>query len=279
MSLTIQSSSPYNKKNVLIKPEDISRMLSKYCKDIVIKDISLFREAMTEESYCIKHYTPEQIESWNKELIEAKATFDIVELQPRTYQIKEFLGDIIIKAIITEYITDRYDDPEKHNEGFLTTLKSRLEDTGAFAHYSRILGLGTYMLISRAIEENNGRDSEKLLEDTFEAFIGALYLDQGWDVSYKVIHKYLETEVDYAEILSNDNNYRKRLQDFYHENKWSHPKYETISEEKINGKNFYTACALTFDEQRIESTINTNSNLSSAKKEAARLALEHYSIL
>ena len=202
-----------------------------------------------------------------------RSAFNIVDLQQRTYQIKEFLGDIILKAIISEYIVTRYNDPTLHAEGFLTPLKSCLEDTAAFSKYARILGLGTFMLISRPIEENNGRDSEKLLEDIFEAFMGALFLDQGFEITRKLMWNFLETEVDYAEILSNNRNYMERIQTFYHNNKWSHPEYYTIDEKKINGKNYYTVCALTFDGQHITETVNTMTNKGKAKMEAARLAL------
>lgn len=271
--LSSNSSAPYNKTNVLITAAQIKSIMKRYNVDINVKDISLYREALVDVSYVKSAYAESDIETWNEELRKNKSAFNIVDLQPRTYQIKEFLGDIILKSIISEYIVTRYDDPTIHTEGYLTTLKSRLEDTAAFSRYARILGLGTYMLISRQIEENNGRDSEKLLEDIFEAFMGALYLDQGWDITRSLMWSFLEKEVDYAEILSNNRNYMERLQNFYHSNRWSHPVYEDIEEKKLNGKNYYTVCALTFDGQQIKETINTTTNKSKAKMEAARLAL------
>lgn len=265
---------PYNKTNVLITSENIKQILGRYNVVTDIKDISLFTEAMTDESYCKITYTTQQIEQWTKEL--DNTVFRFVPLQERTYQIKEFLGDIIIKAIITDYITQRFNDPTIHTEGFLTPLKARLEDTHALSKFSRILGLGKYLLISNSVEDNNGRDSEKLLEDTFEAFMGALYLDQGFDLVKKLLWKFLETEIDYAEILRENTNYMQRLQNFYHSNGWSHPVYHDIDTAKINGKNFYTVAVKTFDGNIIESTTVVAQNKSKAKQESAKHALKYF---
>ena len=269
-------SNPYNKTNVLITPLAIKSILGRYKVDVEIKDISLFIEAMTDETYCKQFYTPEQISTWNKEIL--NVPFHIVPLQEQTYQVKEFLGDIIIKAIVSHYLTERYNDPIIHNEGFLTPLKSRLEDTSALSKFSRILGLGKFLLISRAVEDNNGRDSEKLLEDTFEAFIGALYLDQGFDLVKKLLWKFLETEIDYVEILKENTNYMQRLQTFYHANNWSHPTYHDIDSAKINGKNFYSVAVKTFTGEIIKETINTAQTKCKARQEAAKLALLYYGL-
>jgi dsRNA-specific ribonuclease len=274
--LSVNSSSPYNKTNVLINETHVKAILKRYRVDIEVKDISLYREALVDESYTESFYSESDIATWKEELRANKTGFNIVDLQTRTYQIKEFLGDIILKAIISEYIVTRYNDPVLHAEGFLTPLKSCLEDTAAFSKYARILGLGTFMMISRSIEENNGRDSEALLEDIFEAFMGALFLDQGWEITRKIMWNFLETEVDYASILSNNRDYMGRLQTFYHDNKWSHPTYETLNENKIHGKNYYTVCALTFDGKQIEETINTYTHKGKAKMESARLALIYF---
>lgn len=270
--------SPYNKTNVLITSINVKQILNKYKVDADIKDISLFIEAMTDETYCKDFYNEDQLKQWTNELVHS-GTFKIVPLQDRTYQIKEFLGDIIIKAIITQYLVTRYNDPTIHTEGFLTPLKSRLEDTHALARFSRILGLGKYLLISKEVEDNNGRDSEKLLEDTFEAFIGALFLDQGFDIVRKLLWRFLETEIDYAQILCENTNYMQRLQNFYHSNKWSHPVYHDVKAVKINGKNLYTVGVKTFDGILIESTICTAQNKSKAKQESAKLALSFFNVI
>ena len=84
-------------------------------------------------------------------------------------------------------------------------------------------------MISAQCEAMMGRTSEKVLEDAFESFIGALYLDGGIDICRKFLIGILETEIDYSQILYKDNNYKHLLMIFYHQQKWRHPHYYEIS--------------------------------------------------
>ena len=273
---------PYNKTNVLITPADVKAILKPYKIDINVNDISLYVKAFTDESYRKSFYDKDQVLEWTREMTENMTAFNIVPLQEFDYEIIEFAGDQFIKAIMVDYLISRYDDPKKHNQGFLTTLKSRLENTSEFSTFARIMGLGSFVLISRAVEENNGRDSEKILEDVFEAFIYAIYKDQGlngWNTINTLITNFLDSEIDYSEILSCDTNYIKRLQDFHTSNNWSYPVYAELNEQKLNEKTFYTVAVQTFDGQVLDCTSNTSTNIKAAKFEAAKLALEYYGVL
>ena len=273
---------PFNKTNVLITPNDVKTILKPYNIDINVNDISLYVKAFTDESYRKSFYTEEQVEEWTKEMNENMSAFRIIPLQDFDYEIIEFAGDQFIKAIMVDYLILRYDDPKKHKQGFLTTLKSRLENTSRFSTFARIMGLGSFVLISRSVEENNGRDSERILEDVFEAFIYAIYKDQGsngWNIINTLIKNFLDSEIDYSEILSRDTNYIKRLQDFHTENNWSYPVYSELNERKLNEKTYYTIAVQTFDGNILDCTSNTSTNTKVARFEAARLALEYYGIL
>lgn len=267
----MQQISPYNKINTLINGKVISNILRKYDIDINVGNLSIYQQAFTNDSYTRSQYNVDEIKENRKEL-ESK-NIRIVDLQPESNQRLEMLGDTIIKCIITEYIYARYYDQQ---EGFLTCLKTRLEDTKSLAKYARRMNLGYYMLISKQIEDNNGRDSEKILEDTFESFIAALYIDQGFEIVRKLLRIFLETEIDYAKILCEDNNYMKRLQEFYHDNKWSHPTYIDIKDEKINGKDYYTVCVLDYNGIMIEEAIVTAQSKKIARQESSRLALINF---
>jgi ribonuclease-3 len=121
----------------------------------------------------------------------------------------------------------------------MTRLKTKLEDTKSLSKYTKRLGIEVYLLISKQIEDNNGRYALKLLEDTFEAFMGALLLDQGFEICKQLIYILLETEIDYADILYKDTNYKDRLLRFYHSNKWSFPIYILLNEEHQGNKKIY----------------------------------------
>jgi ribonuclease-3 len=95
------------------------------------------------------------------------------------------------------------------------------------------------MIISKQIEMKDGRNSKKLLEDCFEAFIGALYLDCGYEPCRQFIWILLETEIDYADLLYKDKNYKGQLNNCYTQNNWPTPEYVLINTEIINGSKMF----------------------------------------
>ena len=164
---------------------------------------------------------------------------NVLELRDESNERLEFFGDTVIKCIIAEYLFERY---PKEDEGFMTRLKTKIENRESLARFAKILTLDQFVIISSQNENSNiGRTNEKILEDAFESFIGALYKDAGFIVCQKLIRNFLENHVDYAEVLYNDDNYKDQLQRYYHTLKWNHPTFELIKEENLpNNKKFFT---------------------------------------
>jgi ribonuclease-3 len=90
----------------------------------------------------------------------------------------EFLGDAILGAIVTDHIFRCYPDLA---EGELARLRASVVNTGALAHMARELDLGPHIRLGRGEEASGGSDKPSLLADTFEALIGAAYIEQGLD--------------------------------------------------------------------------------------------------
>jgi ribonuclease III len=90
----------------------------------------------------------------------------------------EFLGDAILGAIVTDHIFQRY--PEL-TEGELARLRASVVNTGALARIARDLGLGSHIRLGRGEQASGGGDKPSLLADTFEALIGAAYVERGLD--------------------------------------------------------------------------------------------------
>lgn len=88
----------------------------------------------------------------------------------------EFLGDSILSFVVSEYLYQAYPD---FNEGMLTNLRSLLVNTKSLGEIARELNFGNLLKLSKGEEESKGRENESLLANCFEAFIGALFLDQG----------------------------------------------------------------------------------------------------
>jgi ribonuclease III len=90
----------------------------------------------------------------------------------------EFLGDAILGAIVTDLIFQSY--PELA-EGEMARLRASVVNTIALADIARSLGLGSHIRLGKGEESSGGRDKSSLLADTFEALVGAVYLDRGLD--------------------------------------------------------------------------------------------------
>lgn len=92
----------------------------------------------------------------------------------------EFLGDSVLGIIVTEYIFHAF--PE-FQEGGLAKLRANLVRAETLAEVARELRLGDFVLIGRGAEQSGGRGNESILADCMEAIIGAIYIDQGFDVT------------------------------------------------------------------------------------------------
>jgi ribonuclease-3 len=215
---------PYNVNNILANEEDIIKLLETFnVKLNKINDIEKFREAFSHKSYCKKSIYPiEVLDAAKKELNNPS---ELLELRDNSYERMEFFGDRVLKLIVSMYLFYRY---PKENEGFMTRLQTKIEDKTNLAIMSKKIGLGKYFLISKNIESMNGRHSERIHEDVFEAFIGALFLSNGFEPCLLLITNLLEILIDYSEKLYCDNNYKDALLRHHHIQEWSHPKYDII---------------------------------------------------
>ena len=215
---------PYNLNNILVNSSDIIEILSRYNVNIsIINHIEYFQQAFTHKSYCVKDIYPKEIlDAARKELGNPP---DLLELRENSYERLEYLGDRVLKVIVSTYLYHRY---PKQDEGFMTRLQTKLEDKKNLAIMSREIGLNKYFIISKQIESMNGRSLEKINEDVFESFIGALFLSNGFEPCLYLIVNLLETLIDYSEKLYCDNNYKDQLLRIHHQNKWSFPQYITI---------------------------------------------------
>jgi ribonuclease-3 len=226
---------PYNLNNILVKEEDIIQILKNYNVNIdKINHIKYFIQSFTHKSYCKKDIIPDYVlEASKNELGNPPGLLDLFE---DSYERLEYFGDRVLKVIVSMYLFHRY---PKQDEGFMTRLQTKLEDKKNLAVMSKDIGLGKYFIISKQIEIMNGRNLDKMHEDVFESFVGALFLSNGFEPCMFLIVNLLETLVDYSEKLYCDNNYKDQLLRVHHQNKWTFPKYITIHYEGLPHKRRY----------------------------------------
>lgn len=96
----------------------------------------------------------------------------------------EFLGDAVLELVTTENLYDRYPDKP---EGELTGWRASLVNSSILSELAKELNFENYLLLSQGEQKENGRARKYILADTFEAFIGALYLDQGYKICQSFI--------------------------------------------------------------------------------------------
>lgn len=100
----------------------------------------------------------------------------------------EFLGDSVLSLIISTYL---YNKRLRDTEGELTNLRSYIVKTPSLAMASKKLKIGQYLRLSKGEEISGGRENTQLLANTFEALLGAIYLDEGFEESQKFVEEIL----------------------------------------------------------------------------------------
>lgn len=105
----------------------------------------------------------------------------------------EFLGDAVLELTVTDYLFAAYPD---RPEGELTAIRAALVNTLSIADVAKRLEADSYLRLSKGEAKDTGRGRRFILANTYEAVIGAIYLDQGYDVAAEFIEKTLLGEVD-----------------------------------------------------------------------------------
>lgn len=226
---------PYNNNNSLISEQNIKDILANHSVVIdKINHIEYFYQAFTHKSYVKKDiFTDEILECSRKELGNPP---NLMELREASYERLEYFGDRVVKIVVSMYLFHRYPHEE---EGFMTRLQTKIEDKTNLAILSKELGLGHHFIISKQIESLNGRNMEKIHEDVFEAFMGALFLSNGFEPASRLMLNLLETKIDYSDKLYCDNNYKDNLLRHHHRMKWKFPTYHMIRHEGPPHKRIY----------------------------------------
>ena len=100
----------------------------------------------------------------------------------------DFLGDSIIQTSVSDLLYNKHPD---WNEGTLSQARAKLVNRESLARLSIKLGLGKYLRISNGEEESGGRNKESNLADAFEALVGAIFLDQGFDTAQSFVNSFM----------------------------------------------------------------------------------------
>lgn len=254
---------PYNFNNKLITEKDIINIMHKInINDFRTSNIQQYETAFIHKSYC-------KMVEYN----EYEYPDGCLPLQDKSYETIEFLGDAILGSIVSSYIYQRFYKIHGENEGFLTKLKIRIVCGENLAKLSKDLKLFNYITLAKHIEDNcAGRENINILEDVFESFIGAIYLDNNYETVKNILIQIIEKYVDFTDILLKDTNYKDQISRYFQQNFQIYPKYlstkdkdNTFQSKLIHGDNIISN--------------GTGTSKKKAEQDASRKALIHFNVL
>lgn len=180
----------------------------------------------------------------------------------------EFLGDSILSFVVSKYLYDKY---PQFKEGVLTNLRSLLVNTKSLAGEAKRLEFGKKLLLSKGEEEAKGRENPSLLADSFEAFIGALFLDSG----IKPVEDFIEnTLLKKTEEIVNGSSLKdpkSLLQEYVQAKIHTSPIYKVIEEKGPSHAKTFTVAAFVNNEKFGE---GQGKSKQEAQANAAKQALE-----
>jgi len=181
----------------------------------------------------------------------------------------EFLGDAVLELVVTEYLYKNYQNPE----GELTNLRSALVKGAMLSDVAHELEMEKYLYLSRGESKSAGKSRELILANAFEALIGAIYLDQGYEVATDFIKshliKHLQQIIDKKLYLDP----KSHLQELAQEQMNLTPAYRVISEHgPDHAKSFTVAC---FIGDKLVGE-GSGSSKQIAESAAASSSLEHW---
>ncbi len=165
----------------------------------------LLRQAFTHRSYLNEHRS--EVHGHNERL--------------------EFLGDAVLELISTHFLYTRF--PEK-DEGELTAFRASLVNAVILSEIAAKIDMNDYLLLSRGEAKDQGRARGVLLANAFEALIGAIFLDQGYDAAKGFIEKYVLPHIDDIVQRRLWQDAKSTLQEKVQEHQGVTPSYKVLKE-------------------------------------------------
>lgn len=277
---------PYNEKNVLLQHEDLRKLFdTNGLEGLRYNNINLYRNALTHRSYCTMKN--DDFTTGNE-----RCPAGCPPLQEMSYERLEFLGDSILGMIVSAYLYERYPD---QSEGFLSRVRTKIVNGKMLGFLAEKVGFQHFVFISKQIEESNGRNNYKILEDVFEAFIGAILMDfqrpddivdlpahiamtpltgAGYYVAEKWVIHIVEKYLDFAELIQAKTNFKDMLVRYMQHTFQDSPRFFETSIDVRNGRKTFVYCV----KNKSNAVLGTASGASKKDAEnlAARAALEYY---
>ena len=185
----------------------------------------------------------------------------------------EFLGDAVLELASSTYLYARFPDC---SEGELTKMRASLVQSDTLARLARALDLGSCRRLGRGEFHNGGADRQNNLENAFEAVIGAVYLDAGWETAKEYVARQLSREADHIKKAQVVHDYKTTLQEHIQQRRNKGIVYELIDESGPDHDKRFTMRVLV-DNQPIGEGAGRSKKEAEQQAAAAALAYLGYS--
>ncbi|MEF3280220.1 MAG: ribonuclease III [Elusimicrobiota bacterium] len=174
----------------------------------------------------------------------------------------EFLGDSVIGLIVSEYLIKKYSEKD---EGYLSKIKSYMVSSKNLYKWAKTIELDKYIKLSKSEISSGGRLNSKLIANAFEAFIGAIYLDGGFEYAKKFIERLIK---ETGSFLPSD--YKSEIQEYCQKRYKTLPYYKLISQTGPDHEKLFKI-ALFINNQKISE--GEGASKKEAEQDAARKAI------
>ncbi|HIA91885.1 TPA: ribonuclease III [Candidatus Saccharibacteria bacterium] len=221
---------------------------AKHTLGVVFKDIGLLQTALTHRS-------------WVNEARRSKG----IEHNERL----EFLGDAVLELVTTEFLYSHYDEAE----GIMTNWRSALVRTESIGDAAEKLGFFEMMRMSRGEKSASARARQQMLANAYEAIVGAIYCDQGYDAAQQFIEKTVLVTLDGILKTGSWQDAKSRLQELSQAKEGHTPTYKVLSEKGPDHDKVFTVGVYVGDDLRGQ---GDGPSKQTAQQAAAEKALDHY---
>jgi ribonuclease-3 len=184
-----------------------------------------------------------------------------------TNQRLEFLGDAVLQLALTRELYERFPD---FDEGPLTKARAKMVNRRALADHGRAIELGRHLIVSRGEELHGGRERPSALADAYEALLGAVFLDGGFDRAQEVIRRQFQNSFGSVAAIPVLDNPKGELQEFLQETSLESPQYHVVS---TTGPDHDRVFECTVHHAGTELARGVGRSKKTAESEAARSAL------
>ncbi len=180
----------------------------------------------------------------------------------------EFLGDAVLKIIVSEYLYNTY---PTYDEGHLSKIRSVVISDEVLEKVARKINLQDYLILGKNEEKNGGRERSSTIACAFEALLGGLFLAEKYEDAKKLVLELLKEEIEETDFKGELNNFKALLQEYCQAKYADIPEYITVGEEgPAHAKTFYVI--VEFHGEKLGE--GAGATKKAAQKEAAKQACE-----